>query len=256
MASPFPGMDPYLEDPAYWRDVHNRFINAWCEAIADELPDSYDAFLDESVNLVHMSDEWCKEVYPDVAVMRKRKVGHAKSKKSGTLVLEPVTMPIQYLDEYRQAYIEIRKRPDRKLIAILELLSPTNKHGDGYKEYCGKRDAILRQKVHLVELDLLLAGKHPPFLKSLPEGDYFTFVSRANKRPNCDVYAWGLRQPLPTIPVPLKAPDKDVWIDLGEVLRITYERGRYAKSLDYSKPPVAPLSKADARWTRTLAVRK
>ena len=34
MASPFPGMDPYLEGPE-WPDFHSRFVNAWCEAIAD-----------------------------------------------------------------------------------------------------------------------------------------------------------------------------------------------------------------------------
>jgi len=35
MKSPFPGMDPFLEQPAYWPDFHSRFINVWCEAIAD-----------------------------------------------------------------------------------------------------------------------------------------------------------------------------------------------------------------------------
>jgi hypothetical protein len=27
MASPFPGMDPYLEDRAHWPDFHATFIN-------------------------------------------------------------------------------------------------------------------------------------------------------------------------------------------------------------------------------------
>ena len=39
MTSPFPGMDPYLEDPAFWPDFHHRFIDCWCEEIAAELPD-------------------------------------------------------------------------------------------------------------------------------------------------------------------------------------------------------------------------
>ena len=33
MASPFPGMDPYLEQPAFWSSFHTRFM----VAIADEL---------------------------------------------------------------------------------------------------------------------------------------------------------------------------------------------------------------------------
>lgn len=40
MASPFPGMDPYLEDPAFWPDFHHRFLENWCDALADLLPDS------------------------------------------------------------------------------------------------------------------------------------------------------------------------------------------------------------------------
>ena len=52
MASPFPGMDPYLEGPAFWRDFHATFNGCWREAVAAALPDNYDARLDESVNLV------------------------------------------------------------------------------------------------------------------------------------------------------------------------------------------------------------
>ena len=39
----FPGMDPYLEDAAFWADFHQRFLNCWCEAVAAALPDNYDA---------------------------------------------------------------------------------------------------------------------------------------------------------------------------------------------------------------------
>ena len=39
MPSPFPGMDPYLEDPAFWRDFHATFIFCWREAVAAALPD-------------------------------------------------------------------------------------------------------------------------------------------------------------------------------------------------------------------------
>ena len=35
MASPFPGMDPYLEDPGFWPDFHHRFLDDWCDAVLD-----------------------------------------------------------------------------------------------------------------------------------------------------------------------------------------------------------------------------
>lgn len=249
MASPFPGMDPYLETPAFWADFHKRFLNYWCEAVADALPDNYDARLDESVNLVQMSPEVIKLIYPDIAVSREpEKVKQGRSRSAGTLLLEPETIPHEFLDEIRQARIEILNRPDRTLVAVLEMLSPFNKSGEGFGQYRAKRTTILQQKVHLVELDLLVGGKRLPMSRPLPTADYYAFISRANDRPNCDVYSWTIRQRLPTIPIPLRAPDADLYIDLGEVFRETYKRGRYAPSLFYEKPPEAPLVRKDAQW--------
>jgi hypothetical protein len=255
MASPFPGMDPYLEDPAFWRDFHNRFINFWCEAIADQLPDSYEARLDETVNLVHM-EEVIKNIYPDIAVTRSGQAARSKSRTTGTMVLEPISLPHEYLDEERQSRIHILHRPERSLITVLELLSPTHKNGAGFEEYRGKRRGVMQQKIHLVELDLLLAGKRPALSCPLPEGDYFAYTSRVENWPNCDVYSWMLRHALPTIPVPLKAPDEDVHVDLAKVFQTTYKRGRYARSLWYGKKRKAPLSKPDAKWATALSAKK
>ena len=36
MNSPFPGMDPYLEQ--YWQDVHARLILYACDQLEDQLP--------------------------------------------------------------------------------------------------------------------------------------------------------------------------------------------------------------------------
>src|SRR5262245_28031134 len=118
MARPFPGMDPYLEDPAFWRDFHSTFINYWREAIADRLPRSYEARVDETVNLVQLTPEVLKTIYPDLAVTRKRRPIRSRTKAAATMLLEPVTIPREYLDEVRQSRIEILHRPDRKLIAI------------------------------------------------------------------------------------------------------------------------------------------
>jgi hypothetical protein len=38
---------------------------------------------------------------------------------------------------------------------------------------------------------------------------------------------------LPTLPVPLHAPDSDIFIDLAAVFATAYERGRYQKQIDY-----------------------
>ncbi|MBI2806189.1 MAG: DUF4058 family protein [Planctomycetes bacterium] len=251
MASPFPGMDPYLEDPAFWPDFHHRFIECWCEAVADQLPDPYDARLDERVNLVQLTPEIVKLIYPDVAVSR----GSKRSRPSGgagTMLLEPVTVPHEVLEEVRQTRIEILHRPDRTLVAVLEMLSPANKTGDGFDQYRGKRTAILTQKVHLVELDLLLGGERLTHGEPLPKADYYLFLTRAR----CNVYSWTIRQPLPTIPIPLRAPDLDIHVDLGAVFRVAYERGRYGRSLPYGQTPSAPLTPEDAAWAVALSSKK
>jgi Protein of unknown function (DUF4058) len=256
MTSPFPGMDPYLEDPAFWPDFHHRFLDDWCDALAGQLPDNYEARLDESVNLVQMSPEVIKLIYPDIAVTKAPRHSRSKPKAGGTLLLDPVTIPHEFLEEKPQARIEVLHRPDRRVIAILEMLSPFNKTGSGYDQYKAKRNTTLGQDVHLVELDLLVGGDRPSLRYELPAGDYFVYISRADRRFDCEVYAWTVRDKLPTIPVPLKSPDADIHIDLGKVFRTTYKRGRYARSLSYGKPPVMHLSAADAAWVKRTSMAK
>ena len=256
MASPFPGMDPYLEDPAFWPDFHLTFIGCWREALADALPEAYEARLDERVNLVQVSPEIIKLIYPDVAVSRGQRPVRSDNGATGTLLLEAVTVPHEVVEEIRESRIEILHRPDRSLVAVLEMLSPTNKTGEGFDQYRGKRTAILLQKVHLVELDLLLGGDRLVHGEPLPDGDYHAFLTRAETRAKCHVYTWTVRQPLPSIPIPLRAPDADIQIDLGKVFRTAYERGRYGRSLPYGQAPKAPLNADDAAWAMALSARK
>ena len=61
-------------------------------------------------------------------------------------------------------------------------------------------------------------------------------VARAKRRPDCDVYAWTVRDRLPAIPIPLLAPDPDIVLDLGGVFAMAYERGRYGRLIDYNRP--------------------
>ncbi len=135
------------------------------------------------------------------------------------------------------------------------VLSPWNKSGEGYWEYRAKRRKLFRQNVHLVELDLLVRGQRLPMEQELPPADFYVFLSRGDRRPQCDVFAWSVRQPLPRIPIPLRAPDPDVMLDLPSLFAHGYERGRYARALDYSAPLDLPLASADRAWAEDL-VRK
>lgn len=249
MPSPFPGMDPYLEHRGVWADFHAELISGLRHQLRQRLPPNYDARINERIALFDLEGEVVRSFVPDAFVVDKGNGGQSAPAGQATALLEPVTLPLLIVHESRETYIEIYHRPERSLVGIIEVLSPTNKVGEGRGEYLAKRNAILCQPVHLVELDLLVGGQRLPLAVALPPADYFPFVSRADHRPNCQVYHWGVRQPLPTIAIPLKSGDPDVLIELSAAFQETYERGGYERDVDYSARLSLPLGETDIEWT-------
>ena len=247
MTNPFPGFDPFLESPAVWSDFHSRFINYWCESIADQLPGEYEASISERVYLVEHDPDARKLISPDVSISAKDFYSPAAIQNTAS-TLEPKTIPMVVLNGPRETYIEILHRADRGLVTSLELLSPANKQSPGRVEYLAKRRAILSQQVHLVELDLLRSGQRVPFAKPLPPADYYYIVSRYEARPDCQVYSWQLAHELPTLPIPLRAPDPDIHVSLSQVFRTTFERGRFHRRIDYKSSLAGEWSDVEKQW--------
>ena len=252
MPSPFPGMDPYLEDPAFWQDFHRSFITYCRNGILDHLPDSYDARIDEQIRVVMPEDEGTR-YYPDVAV-----TGNPQSRASAptdtgatALAVEPVRMTD--LEEERDVWIEVRRRPDRALVTVIEVLSPSNKTGDGLRDYTARRNQFLHQHVNFVEINLLVDGRRPAIASPWPASDYYALIARGDQHPRAGLIRWNLRDPLATIPIPLLPPDPDVLLDLQPVFARAYDDGRYARVLNYKAPPVARLSPADRAWAAEIA---
>lgn len=83
--------------------------------------------------------------------------------------------------DYGNSAAAIYHRPDRSLVAVLELLSPSNKRGETRTKYLAKRRTVLRNRVHLVELDLLVEGGRiaPPY--EYPAADFSALVARAEQ---------------------------------------------------------------------------
>jgi hypothetical protein len=254
-------MDPYLEAQDYWGDFHPSFATYCRDSLNERLPDGYVAQLGEQVRLMEVSRREAKRIIPDVAILgEKRKPARSgtRAKRAvGTLTLEPVTIPLPRVTmEVRDVWIHILRLPERTPVTIIEVLSPTNKIGVGFAEHRLKRRKTIRQKVHLVEFDFLLGGQRLPMDRPLPRGDYYALVARAERRPDCDVYAWTIRDPLPSIPIPLLAPDPDVVLDLGAVFATVYERGRYARWLDYTAPLAIVKKPEDRACAEQIARRR
>lgn len=94
-----------------------------------------------------------------------------------------------------------------------------------------------------------LSARHPV------ESDYRILVSRGVSRPRAKLYAFGMRQPIPAIPIPLAAKDPEPSLDLNAVLHALDERARFDLRLDYSRPPEPPLREEDAAWAREILSR-
>src|SRR4051812_24480033 len=107
MPSPFPGMDPYLEDPAFWPDFHHTIITCWREIVADVLPDTYDARIGKRVNLTPLEPEVVKLISPDVSVSQKPGAKKTCSPGEAVAVLEPEIIPQSYVEQVHESYIEI-----------------------------------------------------------------------------------------------------------------------------------------------------
>jgi hypothetical protein len=250
MELPFPGMDPYLERPRLWPDVHHRIISVVCDRILDQLQPQYTAVITPYIGFESLDITPVRlAVVPDVAVLETELSPKAGS--SVAVVPAPVTVTAAMDIPTRYAGIEIRTADDETLITAIELLSPVNKRSgaDGADAYERKRQEVFRSSAHLIELDLLRAGKRPQTSTPLPDAPYFILLSRAERRPRLDVWPLSLREPIPPVPVPLRHPDPDIVLDLGAALQQVYRGARYERRVDYrAAPPPPELSAEDAAW--------
>ena len=61
MPSPFPGMDPYLEDPSAWSNVHHCLITAIADSLAPQLLPKYSHSLLRKTRGVFLGASLCRE---------------------------------------------------------------------------------------------------------------------------------------------------------------------------------------------------
>jgi hypothetical protein len=240
-------MNPYLEQEDAWNDFYERFIPAAAEEIGKQVAPAYIVKIDQNVYvhelpeegraLLDRTDTYVAEGNLTAMVQ----AGSAMLEAPSRARLVPLTI------SERESFIEIRDRADRKLISAIEVLSPTNKTpGSDRDQYLAKRDRYLKSGVHLVEIDLLRGG-HRAVLDPVLECDYCVVVSRDEERPDVGVWPIRLRDPLPTVPVPLRSPDGDARLDLQALLHRVYDAAGYQHYL-YQFEPKPRLSSADAEW--------
>ena len=259
MKSPFPGMDPYIEACGLWGDFHSHLIEKIGEKLADVAPEHYLVRTGERSYVVLVESEGKKgyPFLPDVSMTAPR--GRKKTPKKGSTALaepadetEPVTMRAFIQEEHREAFLEIYEAsPGQRLVTSIEVLSPSNKRPgtEGWELYQRKRQSLLLGNVNLMEIDLLRGGQRMPMLDPWPDSPYTLLVARARAQ-LCRVWRAHYRRPLPLVPVPLAKPDSDIPLDLQPMIDEIYQRFRYPRSIDYSKPLTPPLDAAETGWLK------
>lgn len=247
MPSPFPGMNPYLEHPQLWQEVHSRLIVAIADALGPQLRPKYRVAIEKRVYdntddlLVGRPDGAIFQAVPDAAL--------PPLPQTSSVLTEPLIVEVPMPEAVTERYLEIRAVETGEVVTVLELLSPSNKQaGRGRQVYEAKRLAVLGSFTHLVEIDLIRAFKPLPIRGAIAPSLYRILVSRANQRPKAVLYAFNLPDAIPSFPIPLQPEDTEPLVNLQLLLNQVYERASYDLAIDYTQAPVPPLSEADAAW--------
>lgn len=253
MSSPFPGMDPYLEGHLF-PDVHNSLAYLIKVQLVQRLSGNYIVHLNNySVEDTSPSED-VGIMYPDVEVFQKVDLLMEPAVTYQLPVLTPETIVLNDIKpvEVQIPVVEIRDRKHNKLVTAIEILSPVNKRNPGLQPYREKRLRLHYGDVHLIEIDLLRRGERPLAHPYLPKSHYLVTLIRAGIN-KTQIWAMSIKDQLPVIPVPLKQPDEDTVLDLGQAMKDLYEQGAFSKSINYAETPPPPVfTTEEIEWIKSL----
>lgn len=256
MPSPFSGMNPYLESPKLWQQIHKRLIVEIANAMNPKIRPKYRIEIEERVYETNPSNGDSLLVGIPDNVVTKTTAKSAPSEKSNIAVAPPPSQPIKVTlslpTKVKEWYLEVKEVASGEVITAIEIISPKNKAaGEGRKSYRNKRQKILTSLTNLIEIDLLRRGKKMVTDISI-KSHYHILVSRSGDRPEADLYAFNLREQIPTIPLPLAEGELEPTIDLQVLLNSVYDCGSYDLVIDYKNEPIIPLAKGDRSWADEL----
>src|SRR5262249_20894227 len=220
MPSPFPGMDPYLEEESLWPVFHHQLVTSLYQILLPGLVDRYRARVAQR----HYTTE------------------------------QPLFTSIMR-EEHHEEFIEIRQRSDARLLTLVDVVSTANKPTESGREaYLAKRREGKLAGASLVEIDLVIQGQ--PMLDysrdGLPDWDYAVTVTRATQPDRFEIYTATLQKRLPRFRLPLAGDDRDTVVDLYTIFTRSFDHGSFAAKINYQRDPSIPLSDEKRRWLDEL----
>ncbi|QEL13807.1 DUF4058 family protein [Limnoglobus roseus] len=258
MPSPFPGMDPWLEDEEVFPDLHGRLLLYMSEVLNAGMPPGY---VSTTKNRVWVDDVQRRE--PDVSVF-----GRDRHSRNDTTT-EPAVATLSGLhalgedrepEPWEEPYLEIVTAKGRRLVTAIEILSLSNKAsgGKGRKAYLDKHEEFRLGGVNVVEIDLLRGGLYTtavprPRLERIdPTFSYHVSVLMVGKRNRFFGAAIKMTDRLPAIGIPLDPGVEPVTVDLQPLLDRAYDTGLYSELVDYRSPCQPPLTPEQQAWADSL----
>jgi hypothetical protein len=252
--SPFLGMNPYLENPLFWSEIHNLLIAAIFRRLNPQLRPKYRVAIEKRVYQTIDEDSLLVGV-ADVAVqsIQKMPLPEPASVAVASPVVEAVTVDVTMPETVKETYLEVRDVATQEVVTVIEILSPKNKRsGEGRNAYVKKRLQVLGSYTNLVEVDLLRDGKPIQQLQNNIQTDYRILVSRASKRPKADLYAFNLQNPIPSFALPLREGDTEPLLEIQTLISELYNEGNYDLVIDYAQEPVPAMSVNNVAWVDQL----
>jgi hypothetical protein len=248
-------MDPYLENPVFWPDVHNSLIAEVRNDLAPKLLPRYYVALEERIYLTERQELHFVS-RPDLSILGpsssttilKTAVAPAAN---GLATVEPVLVEVPFVEEIYETFLEVREAKTHLVVTVIELLSPVNKRpGLGRRQYEEKRLQVLGSRAHFVEIDLLRMGLPMTITRATQEihSHYRILVSRWQQRPQAVLLPFTVRQAIPSFYLPLEPGSEEPVVDLTHLLHTLIERVGYQLRIDYTADAVPPLEGDDAVW--------
>lgn len=240
MPSPFPGMDPYLEDPLEWPGVRHGLLAAISHELNRQIVPGLIARICEQVYVVSAAELTRRTSTPIHGPVARTRLGDQPA-------LGPTISPALAIHPYsgdemvRDRYIEIQEARSRAVVTTIELLSSESKllHSTNRDQFLARRQAIFVSQTHWLEIDLLRAGERPADI--VLGSDYYAMLRPGDGDGAYAIWSTNLHDRLPTIIVPLRSPYPDVLLDVQAAFDEVYERAYYSM-------PDPPLKLSDANW--------
>ncbi len=188
MPAPFPGINPYLENPLFWSEVHNLLIAAIFRKLNPQLRPKYKVAIEKRVYQTTDEDSLLVGV-ADVAVQgtQKTPLPQKASISVASPSVEAITVDVTMPETVKETYLEVRDVATQEVVTVIEIFSQKNKRrGEGRNAYVKKRLQVLESYTNLVEIDLLRDGKPIQQVQNNIQTDYRILVSHGVPQVGCN----------------------------------------------------------------------